>query len=75
MNEVTTARNQLTQLRIIEKPLHSYVDEEEELDVSMEELKQSDAEKMSVIVSQLLAKNVMPPLFRRSAPRMPLKCP
>lgn len=62
-------------MRIIEKPLQCYLDEEEELEVSMEELKQSDAEKMSVLVGQLLAKNVMPPIFRRSVLRMPLKSP
>lgn len=43
------------------------------MEVSMEELKQSDAEKMSVLVGQLLAKNVVPPIFRRSVLRMHLK--
>lgn len=68
-------KNPLAQLRIIEKPLLTYIDEEDEPDVSVEELKQSDAEKMSVLVGQLLAKNVMPPIFRRSTPKMPLKSP
>lgn len=53
----------------------SIQEEEEAADMSIEEIKKVDAEKMSILVSQLLAKNVIIPIFRRSMQKMHSRFP